>query len=237
VLSLPSAGMLRHSKSRFLAEADGGFWVESAPGERALVAELIAQQKPCGISFKSGITKVVFATPIVEHAPEYRINAETVVEALRLIEPAEIKAVQRRNNYRVSVTGDTEMSMRVWRVAEKAYLNDRPMAAQEITARIRDLSLGGAGVIFTGKDGESPKVSIEDRLRIELHYGETTIILEGRMRNPTGRSPDKDKLITGIQFKALQEDLEGRQKQAQLTKIVGELQRAEVRRMRLGLTA
>ena len=34
VLSLPSAGLLRHHKSRFLAETDEGFWVESVPAER-----------------------------------------------------------------------------------------------------------------------------------------------------------------------------------------------------------
>ena len=31
VLSLPSAGMLRHLKSRFLGDAPEGIWLESAP--------------------------------------------------------------------------------------------------------------------------------------------------------------------------------------------------------------
>src|SRR3954447_1041141 len=64
VLSLPSAGMLRHHKSRFLSESAGGFWVESAPGEAALIDSLIASQQPAGISFKNGHLKVVFASPI-----------------------------------------------------------------------------------------------------------------------------------------------------------------------------
>jgi hypothetical protein len=38
-----------------------------------------------------------------------------------------------------------------------------------------------------------------------------------------------------VQFKKLQNDLEGRQNVAALTQIVGELQRDEVRRIRLGL--
>jgi len=41
VLSLPSAGMIRHHKTRFLAEAENGFWIEGAPeAERHLVEAL-----------------------------------------------------------------------------------------------------------------------------------------------------------------------------------------------------
>jgi hypothetical protein len=38
-----------------------------------------------------------------------------------------------------------------------------------------------------------------------------------------------------VQFKTLENNLDGRQILAQLTRIVGELQREEVRRLRLGL--
>ena len=37
VLSLPSAGILRHHKSRFLGEDQNGFWMEMVPGERPLI--------------------------------------------------------------------------------------------------------------------------------------------------------------------------------------------------------
>ena len=53
VLSLPSAGMLRHHKSRFLAEDEGGFWIEAMPGDEALVTELINTQTSVGISFRA----------------------------------------------------------------------------------------------------------------------------------------------------------------------------------------
>src|SRR5262245_53344282 len=89
VLSLPSAGMLRHHKSRFLAEGDGGFWVESAPRDRLLVDELMASQNPVGISFRSGGQKVSFIAPILQRDPSYRMNAQTILEALRLPFPAE----------------------------------------------------------------------------------------------------------------------------------------------------
>ncbi len=62
-LSLPSAGMLRHSKSRFLNSTDEGFLVESPPEEQALIAQLIAEKRPVGISFKHGAHMAMFASP------------------------------------------------------------------------------------------------------------------------------------------------------------------------------
>jgi c-di-GMP-binding flagellar brake protein YcgR len=235
VLSLPSAGLLRHHKSRFLADAGDGFWMESVPAERLLVDELVGSRRPVGISFKSGTNKVVFTTPISHREPQYRVNALTVVEAILLPIPAQVKSIQRRSNYRVKVLPASALTVRVWRIAEKAYLGDRPMAAQGVDAELRDISLGGVGVTFVGRDGQPPKVSAGDRLRIELtHNGGAALLVEGRLRHPDepfgpGANP------AGIQFVSLDGDLEGRQKLAQLTRIVGELHREEVRRARRGL--
>ena len=234
VVSLPSAGMLRHHKSRFLSECADGFWVESVPAERVLVDALVASEEPVGVSFKSGHTKVVFTSPVSRRDPEYRINAETVVEAILLPFPPEVKAIQRRSNYRVGVRGDSALSVRIWRIAEHTYLKDRPMAVQEVNCEVRDISLGGLGVTFKGEDGQPPKVSQADRLRISLSYNEISLLMEGRMRAPHGQQ-DKDLIRAGVQFKKLENDLEGRQNLAHLTRIVGELQREEVRRHRLGV--
>ena len=235
VLSLPSAGMLRHCKSRFLAEEGGEFWVESVPEERVLIDELIAQRKPAGISFKSSTTRVVFTTSISRRMTEYRINTETVVEAVALRFPTEIKAVQRRNNYRVHIPQDCDLKVRIWRIGPRAYIKDRPMAAQELTSEIRDLSVGGMGVIFTGNDGCPPRITPEDRLRVQLEFRDISLVLEANMRYPV--TPICTETIrAGIQFKALQNDLEGRQILARLTRIVGELQREEVRHYWLGMS-
>jgi c-di-GMP-binding flagellar brake protein YcgR len=226
--------MLRHNKSRFLAESAGGFYVESASGEGPLIDALVLSQQPAGISFKNGHLKVVFASPIQRRVPEHRLNATTSVEALLLSFPSEVKAIQRRNNYRVRIPAGTELSLRVWRIAEQAFLGDRPMAAQEVACELRDISIGGVGVVFVGRESEPAKVSTEDRLRVELSHPAGKILLEGRMRYPV--EPLKAKQSrAGVQFKALESNLGGRQVVAQLTRIVGELQREEVRRMRLGL--
>ena len=236
VISLPSAGMLRHHKSRFLADDPAGFWIESIPSDARLIDELIQTGKPSGVSFKAGHTKVVFTAPLLRREQAYRVNAQTTVEAVLVSQPAELKTIQRRNNYRVIVTDGSELAVRVWRIGEHVYLKDRPMAVQEVPAKLRDLSTGGVGVNFLAKDDEPPRVSPEDRLRIQLTLSEgVQILVEGRMRYPTKPPKDAKVVRAGIQFKTLESDLEGRQTLAALTKIVGEMQRAEARRYRLGI--
>jgi c-di-GMP-binding flagellar brake protein YcgR len=236
VLSLPSAGMLRHHKSRFLSQEDGNFWVESAPDDRKLIDELINSQQPVGVSFKAQNKTVAFAVPIVSRNGEFRVNAETTLEALLLKYPENIKAIQRRNNYRVSIIKGTELSARVWRIPEHVYLKDRPLAAAELSVQVRDLSLGGMGVNVLPKNNEPPKIVAGERLRIQLAYNGEDMLIEGRMLHskPTGKP---EPIRGGIQFKKLEHDIEGRQTLATLTKIVGELQREEVRRTRLGISA
>lgn len=237
VLSLPSAGMLRHHKSRFLAEgAPGeGFFLESVPGEQPLIDELIASGQPAGVSFKGGVNKVVFAVPIRRREPAFHVNAQTTVEALLLEFPAEVKAAQRRASYRVTVPADSDLRARVWRVSPEASLKERPMPAQEIACELRDISVGGLGVTIRPREGQPVMVATDDRLRIELVLRDVSLLLEGQLRYPPNPAPNEP-VRGGIQFKALQDDLEGRQASAKLARIVGEMQREEVRRRKLGLT-
>jgi hypothetical protein len=58
------------------------------------------------------------------------------------------------------------------------------------------------------------------------------LILEGRLRYP--QAPTGNQVRAGIQFKSLDKDIDGRQVLTLLTRIVGELTRAELRRMRRG---
>jgi len=233
VLSLPSAGMLRSYKSRFLAQEADGFWVESASNEKPLIQELLNTGQPVGVAFRCGPNKVLFAAPIKRFNAQHAVNSETQVEALFLATPTEVKTIQRRSHYRVRVAQDSDLVARMWKIPEHAYLGDRPMAAQEVKAELRDISLGGLGVTLRAKDGSDPKVVTGQRMRIELKYSEVTLLLDGHVRDPSGGGPGEG-IRTGIAFKALDNQLEGRQKLAQLARIVGDLQRDEVRRLRRG---
>lgn len=238
VLSLPSSGMLRHHKSRFLGEREGGILLESVPGEALLIDELVATGKPAGISFKSGQTKVVFASPVIERVAEHRMNADTVIQAVWLTWPQTISAIQRRTNYRVTVGADMadDLSARVWRIAPRADLRDRPMAATELPSKLKDLSIGGMGVVLTARAADEPlKLDATDRLRVEITYLGKQLLIEASLRHPQSVPKDTQTLRVGIMFAHLEGSMEGRQTMAQLTKIIGELQRAEVRRARLGL--
>ena len=235
VLSLPSAGMLRHQKARFLAEADdGSFWMECSPEDRPLIDELIANQTPAGISFKTSQIKSVFTAPIQQRMDDYRINADNTVCAVRVKYPATVKQMQRRLNYRAPVPKDGEIRLEVWRMAPRVPLRDRPAASARVEAELIDVSSGGIGVLFIGVDGKPPLVCQEDRLRILITAGEIELLVEGSMLTPRPGT-DPSKIRTGVAFKAMENNLEGRQSLAKLTKIIGELQRQEARRARLGV--
>lgn len=234
VISYPSAGMLRHHKSRFLGESEEGIWVESPAKEAALADSLIQSGRPAGCSFRHGVNKVVFAAPLLRRDPSYRVNSEVSVEAVLLRRPTEIKAVQRRATYRVSVPEDFELAVRIWRIGREANIKDRPMSASEVPCRLLNLSIGGIGVMLENRDDHSLAIHPADRLRIELSHAGESLIMEGRLRYPQQKIRDRA-CRAGIQFLALQDDIEGRRITAILTRLTGELQRLELRRFRLGL--
>jgi len=88
VLSLPSAGMVRYYKSRFLRALDHRVWLESVPGERPLIETLIEQKLPVLVSFKAGQRKVSFSSPIFELDHTYRFfDAQDAVQAVLMPAP------------------------------------------------------------------------------------------------------------------------------------------------------
>jgi hypothetical protein len=239
ILSLPSAGMWRHHKSRFLGECAEGVWVESAPQDAMLIDELIGHQQPAAASFKNATGKSSFVAQILRREPNYRINAQVTAEALLIRWPSGIRSVQRRSDYRVRVTPDTEIAARVWRISEQASLQDEPLSHLLLLVELRDLSIGGMGIYLlsdTTSPSAPPTLAEDARLRIELIHDGAKMILDGRLRHkPKTLANGATKLRVGVQFKELENDLEGRQTIATLTRLVGHLQREEARRARLGL--
>jgi hypothetical protein len=232
VVSLPSAGMLRHHKTRLLASEDDGFWIEAPPGESALIQALITSAQPVGISLKSAMTKLVLAAPARAFRAAMQINRDTAVDAVQLCWPGQIKAVQRRADYRVTVLRDSEISVRVWRIPEHHVLRDKPLSAAELKVTLRDLSVGGMKLICVPVPGVT-KVVADQRLRMAFRHPDGEVIVEGRVRH-AAPLPNGD-LRLGVQFKKLEDAIQGRQALATLTTIVGQLQREEIRRHRLGI--
>jgi len=230
VLSLPGPQRLSHFKSYFLATHDAGVWVKTV-GDPDSLQELITSAAPIGVSFRGGDTRHVFAAPLLRHEPNHELEDGAAADALLLGFPTEIKAVQRRSSYRVRVSPDSELSARCWRMSRRARLADRPTLAQQLSLQVCDISLGGIGVLFFGDGALPPKVTCEDRLRIELSHGEHQLLIEGRMRKPDSAKPGS--IRTGIRFVFLQEGIRDRKALSQLTRIVSQLQREEARHRRL----
>jgi c-di-GMP-binding flagellar brake protein YcgR len=239
VLSLPSEGKLQHHKSRFLNETPEGVWLESIPQERALIQSLIAAAKICAISFKSSNQRVSFTATVLKLEQEFRVNETTTLPAVLIARPAEVKAVQRRNNFRVRVPGDANLTVRLWRIPDHFYLTDKPPRTSELALTPRDLSVGGIGATLLPQDGEPPKIVIGERLRVSVkengRAASEELIIDSRVRFI--RPGENQSVYVGIQFLKLQEWIEGRQVNAELTRIVGELQLEEVRRSRVDVAA
>jgi hypothetical protein len=241
VLSLPAGGRLRHHRSRFLADAGDGFWVQSVAGERSLLEAIIDSHQQAGVSFRMGETKVMFATQIEHYEKEFAASGEPMAggagraEALLLRFPEEVTAVQRRKNFRVPVpSGSSDLQLKLWTLPESAQLRDKPPANREIFCEARDISVGGLGIIIKPMGFRPPNIVVGARLRVQLTMRDITVLVEGRLRHPP--KPDKDKALrAGIQFRVLGESRDDRQSALSLNKIVNELQRDAIRRRKLGI--
>jgi hypothetical protein len=234
VLSLPSAGMLRHHKSRFLRGQEGGIWVQGVPEDGGLVQQLITEQRPVGVALRCGEMKVMFATTLIGYDPRYVLQGDAVTEALLLKAPDELKVTQRRSNYRVRTITNSSLQVQIWRLPAHMGLQQVPTSHQQLQCRLRDLSATGAGFIMQPK--QPPKLVLDERLRIELASSEPSLLegpllIEGRVRFLCDQPPENEWRL-GVEFSGLQSTLEGRTTADALARLVSRLQRDELRRSR-----
>lgn len=239
VLSFPAEDGLHHYRSRFLGDATddaatGGpaFWVESVAAERDAIDALVASGQPVGVTFKSAWDKIGLATPVWLRSATFQLAADVAVEALLMPYPQTIQSVQRRAHYRARVAVDSGLGVRAWRISLRTRLADRPIPSQEVRMTVRNLSLGGAGVSLAARDGK-PAAGEGERLRIEISHGHSpAVLLDGIVRYVRAAKTPDGTLMAGLKFRGLEDDLEGRRSLAALTRIVGDLQREEVKRSR-----
>ena len=229
VLGLPSRGMVRYHKSRFLRAIDQRVWLEGVPAERLLIDTLIQEATPVEVAFKNGQRKVVFNSPIFEVDGNYRFfDTQGPVQAVLMQRPEGLKPLQRRSHFRVPVRESDGFGIDLWRINERVHLKDEPHKLFYQPATVRDLSVGGVGVIFPAK----PLLVPGQRMRILLKQdGREPMLFEGR--SGTVRQDLRSNCYeTGLEFRGLQDSLQGRQTLTDLTKIVSVLQLNEARRLR-----
>ena len=182
VLAFPSASGVHHHKTRFVGEAGEGFWIEAdTVADRASVDTLIAEKTPVGLVFKSDQQSVMFTSPIKSRDEQFKMNDGSVISALYMAFPPDFQRQQRRQAYRAPVPPN-QVSIRLWRIADRAVLRDRPLASQELFAKLDDLSVTGVGVhCRPGRDGQPAVVLPNERLRIMLTWGASELLTEGQL--------------------------------------------------------
>jgi c-di-GMP-binding flagellar brake protein YcgR len=199
--------------------------------ESLLLDELCRDGRPIAVACKAGRVNLTFVTRIIAREQTYSLNsrAETTVEALRLDAPTELKIVQRRRHFRVNVSSE-QLFAKAWRIDER-----RPGCTEELEVAVRDLSIGGMGVTFIGKDGKPPDVICCDRVAVQLRFGESVLRLEGRVCG--GEQNQDGPFKCGVQWSGLQETVAGRHNLDRLSHLIGQLERIALRQERLAPAA
>src|SRR5262249_2635788 len=152
--------------------------------------------------------------------PQQRdITPELRVRAVLLEMPRKIQAVQRRAAYRVTIGRESNVTMRAWRLAPAEYVKAQPPTTRELPIELKNLGAGGAGVRFRPINSSPPIIAVNERLRIQIIWGDEKLVIEGSLRGATHAQPDGS-VCTGIQFKKLDNDLEGRKTNSSLARIV-----------------
>lgn len=233
-LSLPSAGMMRTYKSRLLEMRDDAILLESISGLGEALDALIASGNAVRVSFRAETQNVEFATHLLERRRGHRLNATTEIEALCVALPTSVKVVQRRASYRASVTPDTDVSFTCWRISEQYDFaaGNTPPAAAMMNIAVHDLSAGGLGGLWKRRSGEPSSLVPNQRLRVDITSPTGTLSMDARVRF-LSEAPDPDTSRIGVQFTLQPTSLADRQKTTLLNKLLGELQRAELRRIKL----
>jgi len=216
------------TKVRFLGRDDRQVWVESPARQPQLAALLLRSAGPVSVTFRYGEHVAEFRSFIRTYCKDYPLSASAAVEALGLEWPAEICIVQRRGGYRAQVPMQAQTTLAVWQIDEGAPIAVSP-TTQRMTGELRDLSIQGMGLVLRREKGQTLRVAVGDRLRIEWSDRQRQLVLAARVQQPPQRQPDGS-LRLGLTFEGLADTIEGRKSRSQLEQLVAELQRVEARR-------
>lgn len=139
---------------------------------------------------------------------------------------------ERRRHFRVPVPENSQLRVRVWRLAPGVPLATRPMPSQLLPVDVRQLSAEGLSISLRGKDGQPTPVTATDRLRVEVQYADRTALVEARLREPADRPAGDAPLPAGLRLHGRPTDHTHREAMATIATIVAHLQREALRARR-----
>lgn len=228
VMSLPLSAGLTHHKSQFLSEEPGGVWVRVP--DAGLVDQVIGNQASVGVTFKTENVRRIFVTRILRREANHPLPHGGCTDAVMLAHPGEIKSVQRRSHYRVRILPGSGLTFDCWIITRHADLKERPLPSQRVKLELRDISLGGAGIILLPSNGKPGGLSFDDRLRVQVKLNGIELLVEGRVRAPD--SVIDGAVKTGIRFHFLDDGVDARLKVSQLARIIAQLELQQVKAIR-----
>lgn len=148
-------------------------------------------------------------------------------------QPAPAKpGTERRRHFRVSVPEASQLRVRVWRLPLGVPLSARPMPSQLLPVEVRQVSAEGMTIALRGKDGQPPRVTATDRLRVEVQYADRTALVEARLREPADRPTDDRSFPAGLRLHGRPTHHAHREALATIATIVGHVQRESLRARR-----
>ena len=227
-LSLPSDGMFRDYRTRFLGTSSDGLWMAGILGEDPLVQQLIRLTEPCPVTFAAFGTVVQFKARLIRDETHHLLNDGIEVRALLLEHPSLIAAVQRRGAYRIRIDDCKDLAVTAWRITDAADLRSEPGPGTLLKFKVVDISATGLGGLGLFKPGEH-SLATGQRVRVQLKWRVDPVLIGARVISVRPGSGECDRLI-GIRFDDLQLTAEGRRTESLLSRILGELGRAEIQK-------
>ena len=113
------------------------------------------------VAFHLGHTRTCFQSVLLRHDKHFWLNEQIMLEAVMLQWPQQIQDGERRRHPRYASTDDSRVFAKVWVTGGGAFGVDIP-------ARLRDMSLGGAGFIAPLRH-ELRGVRAGEPIRIEIN--------------------------------------------------------------------
>jgi hypothetical protein len=213
--------------SRFIQGDQDAFCI-TEPSEVSPLADLLIRGNAAVMmAFRSQEARVMLTTMLLGREGRPSQEPEVGQHWLRLAYPTELEAVQRRAFYRVHVSENSGLQIRVWKMHVGDSLRQLPKPSAELAALASDLSVSGLKATFLPRAGVPLSVTLRDRLRVELRYKGQELLVEARicsLRNDILSGS----LVAGVQFTSTSQDLKWNQACQRIATFVGHLQRQEL---------
>lgn len=233
VLSAKEEGGWAVCKSRFVAaDREQGRLCFEFPGPSALgrPALRITPGENIGVAFRRGHKKCIFTATVLARQP-VALNAQTQVDALEVAWPDEVREVQRRAYYRVSVPGHQNVPVLLWAGGAARRGAVETHESMSYRGRLADISAGGMRLTLT--HSKDFPIQLDEPVGVEFQPEPSApgFLLDAALRHVTLNRDGS--LAVGLRFAGLESTAEGRRVLQRLLRVINLFQRQELRRARL----